>query len=157
MRRILCLCTVLLTVVLAPPAFSQTQNDGWRAVRDLPVGKTIDVYTGKKHQRCKLLSADDQQISCQHGKNGSYALARSEITRVRLPYTGIFTVGGLVVGTGVGLGIGYAVGQPHSNEFFGGITVAVDAAAGAVIGAVAGTASGFIVDKARQKTLYLAP
>ena len=108
MRRILCFCTLLLTVVLARPSFSQTQNDGWQLVRNLPAGKTIDLYTGTKHQRCKFLLADDEQISCQRGKRDTFTFSHTEIR-------------------------------------FG------------VAGAIGGTATGFIVDKHRQKTLYLAP
>jgi hypothetical protein len=151
MRRILYVCIVLATVVLAPPAFSQTQNDSWQLVRNLPLGKTIDVYTKEKHQRCKFLSADDQQINCRHGKNDSYTLSRSEITKVRLPYTGIFTIGGFFVGTGAGVGIGVAAASPDKlGEAAAGIL-------GAMVGAVTGTVCGLVVDKSRQETLYLAP
>jgi hypothetical protein len=158
MRRILFLCTILLTVALSRPAFSETQNDGWERVVALPPGQKIDIYTGTKHQRCKLVSVDDRQVSCERSKKNSSTISRTEITKVRLPYTGTFTIVGFVAGTALGAGIGAVATKPaNPNELFGGIGEAIGALAGGVIGAIGGTATGFIVDKVRQKTLYLAP
>jgi hypothetical protein len=75
-----------------------------------------------------------------------------------LPYTGTFTIVGFVAGTAVGAGIGAVATKPaNPDELFGSIGEAVGALAGGVIGAISGTTTGFIIDKARQKTLYLAP
>jgi hypothetical protein len=157
MRRILCFCAVLATVAFGRPVLSQPQNDGWQLVRALPAGKKINIYTGTKHQQCKLVSVDDQQITCDSGKKNSYTLSRAEITKVRLPYTGVFTIVGFAVGTAAGAGIGAAVSKPQAHDVFGGIGQEIGTGAGAVIGAIGGTATGFIIDKVRQRTLYLAP
>jgi hypothetical protein len=163
MPRILCFCTVLLTVAFARPALSQAQNDGWQRVLNLPVGKTIDVYTGTKHQKCKFLSADDQQMSCQRGKRDTFTFSRSEVYEVRLPFTRTFTIVGLLAGTGAGIGIGALVERPspctppNFCESFPSLEQEAGMLVGGVVGGITGVVTGLIVDNSRRETLYLAP
>jgi hypothetical protein len=170
MRRILFCCAVLLTALLAQPAYA-AKTQGWESLRATSPGKSINIYTGTTHQKCSFVSADDTQLTCRSGKKNTYTFARADIEKVRLGYRPTYTLIGLVAGAGIGAGIGYAVGRPSSNSNcvpppgtlnfcglnFSGLTEEVGAAVGGVIGALAGTGGGLALDLGLRKTVFEAP
>jgi hypothetical protein len=149
MRRILRLCAVLAVMALIRPLAAEPPNRDWKLIYARSSGKNVDVYTTTYKQRCIMVFADDTQLNCQRGKQ-AYTFARAEVRKVRLAYSGIFTVIGFALGTSIGAGVGYSTAQDESSKSSATLT-------GLAIGAGVGTTAGFIVDRMRQKTIYLAP
>jgi len=126
-----------------PPAGSN-----WQRVQALPIGTSIRLDAGKRHQSCILSAIDADSLTCVHGK--SLTFARSEIRTIKISHRVRSALIAAAIGAGAGAGIMEAADKPGS--WFHGAVVGV----GAVIGVAIGAPIGALTDFAHS-TVYRAP
>lgn len=138
----------------APPAPPAGSN--WQRVQALPVGTSIQLNAGKRHQDCTIRSVDAETLTCAQGKQPTYQ--RSEITSIKISRRGRSTLIAMGVGAGVGAIVGAASSPGCGSQTF--CIVDIGRGAGAAIvgiaGAVIGAPIGFFTDLNRS-TIYKAP
>ena len=154
--RRLALLPALLFVLVSPAQLLAQQpaqptppaGSNWQRVQAIPMGTSIRLDAGKRHQSCVLSAVDAESLTCVHGK--SLTFARSEIRTIKISHRVRSALIAAAIGAGAGAGIMEATDKPDS--WFHGAVVGI----GAVIGAAIGAPIGALTDFAHS-TVYRAP
>jgi hypothetical protein len=141
----------------AQQAVSPPANSNWQRVQALPIGTSLHLNAGKRHQSCKISTVDADTLTCTSGKNPVYS--RTEITSIKLTRRGRSTLAGLGIGAGVGFVVGAATAGPRCTQQqfcildFGRGTVG---SIGAIMLGFVGAPIGYFTDFTRS-TIYKMP
>jgi hypothetical protein len=161
--RKLTIALLAVTIVSAnaqQPPQPLLEGSNWQHLQALPAGASIQVSARTRHANCTFEKADDDTLTCTHGK--SILFQRSEVKSIKIPRRGRSTLIALGIGAGSGAIVGAAItgcSTAQKDSFFGCFitpTRPQGAAIGAALFGVIATPIGFFTDFARS-TIYKAP
>jgi hypothetical protein len=156
------LLLLLLLPIVSSPAQQPTappEGSNWQHVQALPIGATVHLNAGKRHQSCTIRSVDADSLTCTKGKNPVYQ--RVEVTSIQLNRRGRSVLIGAGIGAGVGAIVGAATGgcsQAEKQSWFGCFLTPTKPQGAAIAGTVLGGIGSLIgLTDFSRSTVYRTP
>jgi len=142
----------LLSAAQQPVQSTVPAGSNWQHVQALPIGTSIRVNAGKRHQACVLRQIDAETLTCTQGRNPVYR--REEVTSIKITRRGR----SMLVAAGIGAGVGAALGGSAAAGCNSWCIVSPgeSAAVGGILFGLIGAPIGYLTDFTRS-TIYRAP